>query len=701
MRRLPLLVSLAVICCSRGPKLNLVLITIDTCRSDRLSCYGYDRSHTPHLDALAAEGVLFEEARTCVPITLPSHVSIMTGLYPTVHGVRENGAYVAPDSLLMLAEILKSRGYQTAAFVGSFPLESRFNVDQGFDHYGDSFGEREGLGKEAGGGVSIFFHERPADEVNAEFVHWLAEEHGEPFFAWLHYFDPHQPYEPRPPYDAICAGRPYDAEIAFVDASIGRLRRELEERGLLERTIVVVTSDHGESLGEHGERSHALLLYDTTLKVPLIIRCPEEMGVVGRVRQHVRTVDLVPTVLELMGVQIDGRWQGRSLVGLMRGEGGTEHEHYYETFFGRLHFGWSVLAGYHAGAWKYIHGPEPELYDVSQDGAEATNLISTHPDVAAELRDELLALLAEGKSAAHSLFAEPDNETAARLEALGYVGSWQAAGPAEDWFVGPNPVEMMDAHEWFNLGRNYVHEGMWLEATEVFNRALEANPDNKDARLGLVHAYTRLGEPSAALAEALDAVARYPHEGRLWLIVSRLRIGQGRLQEALRSALRGLDEGADPVDAWMLVGECHELLHETADAVQAYRRVLGIDPSQYRGRFGLARVLALTGDLAGAEREFDAALEANPYWAPGRYNYGVFLLQHDDRQSALDEFRKAVRLDNNYPAAHHAAAILLHEQGDDTAALEHLEAVVRYAVDPARREAAQALMDAISGRAPT
>ena len=345
-------------CAPSPPPLNIIILTIDTCRADRLSCYGYDLLDTPHIDSLATEGVLFEEARTCVPITLPSHVSIMTGLYPVVHGVRENGAYVAADSLLTLAEILKGNGYATAAFMGSFPLESRFNLDQGFDYYGDLFGEKDGSSKGAAGGVSIFFDERPADEVNEDFFRWLENHDKSPFFAWLHYFDPHQPHDLRPPYDATCATRPYDGEIAFVDECVGRLRKQLDKENLLERTIFVVTSDHGEGLGEHGEMTHALLLYDSTLKVPMIIRCPRTVGLAAaRVTDPVRTVDLLPTILELLGLDVPPGIHGRSLVGIMSGSSGPAETHYTETFFGKLHFGWSVLAGYQSEGWKYIHGP--------------------------------------------------------------------------------------------------------------------------------------------------------------------------------------------------------------------------------------------------------------------------------------------------------------------------------------------------------
>jgi choline-sulfatase len=695
VRHWALLVLLGLAACGRGSRPAVLLLTIDTCRADRLSCYGYEHLHTVHLDALAAEGVLFEKARTCVPITLPSHVSIMTGAYPAFHGVRENGYYKAADSLVTLAEIFKEAGYATAAFVGAFPLESRFNLNQGFDHYGDAFGDREGLGRAGLGGVSIFYQERPAGEVNAEFFRWLDDARGEPFFAWLHYFDPHQPHEMRPPYDSMCAGRPYDAEIAYVDECVGKLRQELQRRGLLERTVLAVTSDHGEALGEHGELTHALLLYDSTLRVPMIIRCPQSMGLQTRVSLPVRTVDLAQTLLELAGVGPTSRLQGSSLVPAMRGHTISEEDHYYETFYGKLHFGWSVLLGYQKGDWKYVHGPSPELYDVSRDGGESDNLVDAHPEVAAELRSDLFQLVSDARGTDHSVLSDPDQETVARLRALGYVGSWQAAGPEGSWFDGSNPVQMMDAHQFFNLARGYVHRGMWAQAADAFREALDRDPNNRDARLGLVQSLLRFGDPSGAQREAWEAVSLYPHHGEAWLLLAKLLLERHEVEEAHEAAQRALGEGGDPIEGWLLSGECSEKLGDFQEAAHAYRRALEVDETHHRARLGLARCLSMTGTSAEADREFRQALEENPYWAPGHYNYGVFLLKRGERTKALERFRKAVTLSPSYASAHLAIAILLDENGDVGAALDHAERAVRLAQDPALLQKARALLEGL------
>ncbi len=683
--------ALVAVGCNGGQRPNLVLVTIDTCRADRLSCYGYQRETTPNLDRLASEGVLFEDARTCVPITLPSHVSIMTGLYPAFHGVHENGLYKAADSLLTLAEILKGNGYATAAFVGSFPLDSRFNLDQGFDHYGDSFGQREGQDKPAMGGVSIFFAERPADEVNWEFFHWLEDHVKEPFFVWIHYFDPHQPFEPRPPYDAMFAGRPYDAEIAFVDACVGQLRERLEDTGLLERTILAITADHGEALGEHGELTHALLLYDSTLRVPLILRFPRPMGIIGTVREPVRTVDLAPTLLELLGLEPPRTLHGTSVVDLIHGGKRAEHDHYYETFYGRLHFGWSVLLGFQSGPWKYIYGPKPELYDTVADPEENKNQVHAYPDTAEALKEKLFSLISQAPEEGHAAFSDPDKETEARLIALGYVGSWEKAGHKTSWFDGANPMDMMEAHEWYNLGRGYVHQGQWLEAALAFRRALQANEHNKDARIGLVSTLLHSGDHSAALKEAEKTVALYPEQGDVWMMLAGLLFLHGRHDEALRASHKGLDNGGDPVDGWMMVGRCTEQAGDHAKAVQAYERILEIDPTILPARLRLATCLARLGGIENAENEFRLAIQNSPYWAPVHYNFGVFLLDHDRTEEATTSFERAVQLSPTYAAAHHALAILYRKDGKNEAALQHVEAVIRYARDQERRHSALTL----------
>jgi len=686
---------LVIMGCDHQNRPNLLLVTIDTCRADRLGCYGYDSIETPHIDRLALEGVLFEQARTSVPITLPSHVTIMTGMYPSAHGVRDNGAYVVSDSLITLAEILKGEGYLTAAFISAFPLESRFNLDQGFDHYGDKFeGERDPRAGEFDGLV-LNAAERTAGQVNAEFSRWLDGSEHEPFFAWIHYFDPHEPHQVNAPYDTLYAGREYDGEIAYVDESVGRLRELLEARDLLEKTVFLITSDHGEGLGEHGEDAHGLLLYDSTLRVPLVVRCPRDMGFQERVINPVRTVDLLPTILELLEIEPQPRACGVSLVELMHGGTIPQMSQYFETFWGKLHFGWSVLLGLQSGNWRYVHGPRPELYDLTEDPKEQANLVNSHPEVADRLKGELLSGLNPEQASALSVYSTPDQETQRKLQSLGYLGSSVDMPEGEDWFAGPNPLDMMKQHQWAKKAQALGSSGQWDKAVRAYQRTMEMDPNNRDAHIGLAIALLMNNEPSAALAAAEAAAAQYPEYGEIQLILGTLMLAQHRPVEGDIAARRALDGHANPIACWTLIAQCAEAARNMDEAEHAYRQILENDPSSFIARLGLAGILTNSGELGDAQRELEGALRDNPFWAPAHYNYGVLLLGGGRKDEAGQYFREAILLNPYYSNAHYALALLLHEEGKNEEALLHLDSAAEHVDDPATLVAIRSLSSVI------
>ncbi len=678
--------------CAPPPRLNLILLTIDTCRADRLGCYGYDLLRTQNLDRIAAGGVLFEQARTCIPVTLPSHTTILTGLYPGAHGVRDNGRYRVPDSLVTLAEVLRRAGYRTAAFVGAFPLDARFGLDQGFEYYGDEFEGRGGDESAAGGGFSIFYPERRASSVNEEFFTWLRTRAREPFFAWLHYFDPHQPFEPPPPYDALYVGRPYDGEIAFVDECVGQLIRRLEDRGLLDRTVLVVTADHGEALGEHGEVTHALLLHDATLRVPLLIRCPSRMGIRGRVAHPVRTVDLPATLLDLLGV---GRvLPGESLVPAMRGGAAPAGGHLLETLYGHFHFGWSPLVGYDVDGFRLVVGRRRELFDLRNDPREERDLADLMPQKA----DSLFSLVEREQARVGSSFArflDPDARTTGKLRALGYVVS--VGSPGQD-VEGPDPRDMMVVHRLFDDARGFAHRGMWHEAIASFREAIRAHPGNADAWVNLVQALVRVGDVRGALETARRVTRDRDDVPEAWVLLSRLELVHGNPLGTLEAARRALASGADPVECWLLVAHAHDRMGDVVASADAYGRVLALDPTNASARLGRARAWALSGKGAEARREFEAVLRQNPYWAPGQYNFGVFLLTQRDTANAIRRFTQAVSLSPGYVAAHHALGTLLVRTGRETEALPHLQIVIDCADTPERKASALELLEGIQGR---
>jgi arylsulfatase A-like enzyme len=314
IRAIPLLTAVLFAVCARPPQFNVLLVTLDTTRADRLGCYGYTDAHTPALDSLAAQGVLFERAFTPAPVTLPAHASLLTGLVPPVHGVRDNGIYRLRDEAVTLAELLGDAGMVTAATVAAYVLASRFGLAQGFSHYDERL--KGQLGKPA-----AFYVERPAEEVTDAALGWLEKRNDKKnFFLWVHYFDPHSPYVPPARFDSLCPGRPYDGEIAYMDSQLGRLLGALRSDGQYENTLVVVVGDHGEALGEHGEPTHGIFLYNSTVRVPLIVKFPAGEHAGGRVDANVSLVDIFPTVLERAGLSVPSGIQGRSLLPLLGGE---------------------------------------------------------------------------------------------------------------------------------------------------------------------------------------------------------------------------------------------------------------------------------------------------------------------------------------------------------------------------------------------
>ncbi|MEM7354824.1 MAG: sulfatase, partial [Acidobacteriota bacterium] len=400
-------------------RLNLLLITLDTLRADRLGSYGYSAAQTPHLDALAARGLRFEQATTVMPLTLPAHASLMTGTFPAYHGVRDNGGFYLGEEAQTLAETLVAEGYRTGGFVGAFVLDSRWGIAQGFEHFFDDFDLTEF--NDAPGMDAI---QRPGNVVVDQALDWLTSSPtDDPFFAWVHLYDPHTPYEAPEPYrsrfPATRSGA-YDAEIAATDAHVGRLFEALKAAGTLRNTVVVVASDHGEMLGEHGEVTHGFFIYEAAVRIPLMIAGP---AVPARViDEPVRLVDILPTMLGLLGIEAPAEVQGADLMPLARGERLRLVAH-SESWFPRYHYGWSELQSIRDGRYKFIGAPRRELYDLDNDPQELDNLASREADRADRLEEALQRLLAE-VTAAEGTQQGPqavDPETADRLRALGYL----------------------------------------------------------------------------------------------------------------------------------------------------------------------------------------------------------------------------------------------------------------------------------------
>ena len=467
--------ALAIAGCGRQTSApHVLLVTIDTCRADRIGCYDARADWTPVLDQLAKRGVTFTDATAPVPLTLPSHCSILTGLYPDRHGVRDNGSARLPDEAETLGEILRRAGWNTAGFLAAVPLERRYGTAQGLDLYDDAFVQGPATGDLLN---RLYTDQRPADVVVDAALPWIrdAATGPDPFFAWIHFFDPHSPQLPPPHIAQRVRSSPYDGEIAFVDEQIGRLLDGLGDA--LERCVVLVTADHGESLGEHDESSHGFFVYDASMRVPWIMTGPG-LPESRRIDEPVSLVQVMPTLLDLLGLPIPDDLDGTSTLPLLAGEPADPTPIYAESLFPRLNFGWSGSRSWRRGSWKYIEAPQPELYDLARDPAETRNLVSERAEVARELHRELRKFLARGGELS-SVSLEVDEQTRMQLDALGYVGGEGIRRDDELWdFEAADPKEMIGLYHDLNELPGVVMEGPKDQERAFVDSLVAGDPEN-------------------------------------------------------------------------------------------------------------------------------------------------------------------------------------------------------------------------------
>lgn len=650
----------------RDDRLNVLLVTLDTTRADRLGCYGYSRGKTPNLDALAAAGVLFQSAYAQVPLTLPSHCSIMTGTTPLGHGVHNNGSYVLAPERTTLAEMLKARGYRTAAFVASFSVDSRFGLDQGFDLYDDSF--------QPGLPLKPLNSERPADAVAALFAAWLDGPAGEPFFAWVHFFDPHLPYRPPAPYDREFAADPYDGEVAFMDRAVGAVVTKLREKSLLDRTLVVLAGDHGEAFGEKVERGHGVFLYDGTMKVPLILYAPGRLPAGRTVPSRVRLTDIVPTVLDMAGLPLPGEVEGLSLVPLAEGGKGGDRENYIETFYPRENYGWSELVGLISGDWKYIRAPRPELYDLKTDPAENRNLATSAGSLAAEIGRTLEALVREkagvGAGPNRALTAEEQE----RLRSLGYVNfSGGASGPA-----APDPKDKLDILELSQTAEGYELEGRDAEARDAYARLLDLVPESPASYVNLALSQARLKKFDEAVATLRLGTERVPDSAVLHVRLGHTYLLLGRAEEALASMDRTIALEPRNVDAFMAAASALDALGRKAEARLYLEKAIAVEPENKFARTSLAMNLASTGDVARAIEVYKALVNDYPGDHVLRQHLGVAYGVTGDYANSIVSFERAIAIKPT-PSAYINIAVASKRSGATAEAVRYLRL---YLADP-------------------
>jgi arylsulfatase A-like enzyme/lipopolysaccharide biosynthesis regulator YciM len=613
----------------------VLLVTLDTTRADRLGCYGYAPAKTRHLDRLAAEGTRFETAIAPAPITLPSHSSLFTGLYPFEHGVRNNGNFYLAERFETLATRLKARGYHTGAFVSTFILDRRYGLDRGFDVYDDRM---EGEYTQ----VVTLQAERRGDHTAlalGRFIDERAKQPAAPFFAWLHLYDPHEPYRPPRPFRDFFPRDPYDGEIAFTDAIVASVLDRLRGAGLLDRTLVVVTGDHGESLGEHGETTHSMFIYEGAIRVPLVLWRPGLVPAGRVVTDPVRLVDVAPTILDLVGAPALPAPHARSLVPLLEGRrAGPPPPAYSETLLPKFYMNWAPLRALRDGRYKLIDAPRPELYDLATDPSESRNLYAERSQTAGALRQGLERLAAAGDAMSLQTL---DREAMEKLAALGYIGAG-AEPPAAEATSLADPKDFIALFDRLRQANSAVRERRFDEAIPILKKVIEGDPKNAFATLILGSAYMGKGASREAIAQfrrylELVPTSSYAHQ---WMAICHVRLGER--DAALREAEAALVLDPRFTDARVLKAGVLAARGEHDAAVRVLREAIATDPAKPMIRLDLAKILAEAGRRDEARAEFEALLRLEPDSVPGLTGLGAVLAGLGDLAGAEATLRRAL-----------------------------------------------------------
>jgi arylsulfatase A-like enzyme/Tfp pilus assembly protein PilF len=590
---------------------NLVVITIDTLRADHLGCYGYKLIKTPRIDALAADGILVEKAFSPLPLTLPAHASLFTGTYPLFHGVRDFTGFTLGKDRTTLATMLKSAGYRTGAVISSAVLEARWGINQGFDFYFDNFPPVVAQNWQS-------VAERRGDEVVRETVRWLDRNGKGPFFLWTHLYDPHDPYTPPSPYDRQYASRPYDGEIAYSDENVGRVIDALKKRGLYDNSLVILLGDHGESLGEHGEKTHGLFIYDATVRIPLIFKLPGATAARGRrIAGPLRIIDVLPTSLQALGLSQKIRTpevQGRSAyLALLDKASLPDSTPLAESMLPFYQFEWSPLASIRRGNLKYIDSAKPEFYDLETDPGEKRNLYAQRKVDAAQLKDMLKKEVARfSPRKPPPLPKGVDPATLEKLTSLGYIALGRSSSVPAQGKGLPDPKDRIDVYNLIVDGTEAARIEQYDRAAQLLSEVIRREPGSLVAhfQLGVVYRMTNaLGQAEQEFRKTLELRPGYDLALRR---LAEVYMAEGRYDEAEAAYKKVLAEAPDDSQVHFSLGGLYVTADRWDDALAEFRKAQSLSPKDVLIPMVISRILLKQGDLAGALASVQRALKLDP-----------------------------------------------------------------------------------------
>jgi len=660
-----------------GRRRNVILISVDTLRADRLSCYSASAAKTPGIDRLSRGATLFTQASSTVPLTLPSHTSMLTSTYPLANGVEDNGDRLAPHSTT-LASILQAHGYRTAAFLSGFVLDRRFGLDQGFETYDSPANYGDSEATDAGDIKQKGEHTEKAAEQ------WLTANSSHPFFLFLHLYDLHTPYNlssaERHKY-----GDGYSGELAYVDAVMGSFLDYLTAHKLMANSLIVFTADHGEGLGDHGESTHGFFIYQSTLHVPLMVHWPaDEPTTPGpRVDEPVSLLDVAPTILAAAHLPIPSSMRGRSLLAASDGP----EDIYGESIYPQIHFDASPLASLRRGRYKYIDAPQPEFYELTADPGETHNLYAARESLASAYRERLHRLQQTNQPSSKTASATLSPDAVERLHALGYMTGSRSARNSKP--SGTDPKDRIAAYEEYGHALELASSGNLEDADGILKTILSQDPKLSDLQLALGLNEQRLGKDGEALKEFQAVLAVDPENAIAHLDEGLSEYNLRDFNSAGKEAGVALAISPGYTKAEVLLAKTLGQTGEIEKSAAEFRQILAEHPGNYDALDGLGTLAAMRGDWDESVKQLQAALSMEPEAAETHNTLGSVYVRKGEMDAARSQFEEAVRLKPNYTWAHYNLALVLLKQGDPGAA--RLELQKALAADPGFEPARNAL----------